>query len=97
MRDPPSVEYNFTACHDDLISGNIFDFLQNVLPSQCCQCVAKQKSVVFRFDLLDKCSQGHRHTGNFLPGGGDAVNHLPKNSCKLPKFLRSSRKETRVM
>ena len=69
MRDPPSVEYNFTACHGDLISGNMFDFFQNVLASQCCQCVTKQESVVFRFDLLDKCSQAHRRTGNILPWG----------------------------
>ena len=27
----------------------------------------------------------HRYMGNFLPGR--VVNHLPKNSCKLPKFL----------
>ena len=38
----------------------------------------------------------HRRTGNFLSGG--AVNHLPKkNSRKLPKFLRNSRKETRAI
>ena len=37
----------------------------------------------------------HRCTGNFLPGG--AVIHLPKNSCKLPKLLQNSRKETRAM
>ena len=37
-------------------------------------------------------------TGNFLPGGGGgAVNHVPKNSRKLPKFLRSSQKETGVI
>ena len=29
--------------------------------------------------------------------GGGAVDHLPKNFRKLPKFLRSSRKETRVI
>ena len=41
----------------------------------------------------------HRRTGNFLPGGGGggAVNHLPKNYCKLPQILQNSRKETRVM
>ena len=32
----------------------------------------------------------------FCQGGG-AVDHLPKNFRKLPKFLRSSRKETRVI
>ena len=31
----------------------------------------------------------------FCQGGG-AVNHLPKNSRKLPKFLQSSRKETMI-
>ena len=30
----------------------------------------------------------HSRMANFLPGGGGgAVNHLPKNSCKLPKFV----------
>ena len=33
----------------------------------------------------------------FFAGGGGAVNHLPKNSRKLPKFLRSSQKETRII
>ena len=43
-----------------------------------------------------KCTYIHRRTGNFLSGG--AVNHLPKkNSRKLPKFLRNSRKETRAI
>ena len=37
----------------------------------------------------------HRRTGNFLPGG--AVNHLPKKSPELPKFLRKSRKEMRAI
>ena len=32
----------------------------------------------------------HRRTGNFRPGGGGAVNHLPK-------FLQKSRKETRTI
>ena len=70
LRDPLSVEYNFAACHGDLISGNMFDFFQNVLASQCCQSVTRLESVVFRFDLLDKYSQTHRCTGNFSPGVG---------------------------
>ena len=41
--------------------------------------------------------EDHRRTGNFWPGGGGAVNHLPKHSCKLPKFLQNSRKETRAI
>ena len=32
----------------------------------------------------------------FCQGVG-AVDHLPKNSRKLPKFLRNSRKETKVI
>ena len=33
-----------------------------------------------------------RHMGNFLPGGG-GVNHLPKNSSKLPKFYEAVEKK----
>ena len=46
--------------------------------------------------------EAHRRTGNFSArggtgvGGGGAVNNLPKISRMLPKFLRNSRKETKV-
>ena len=44
--------------------------------------------------LSDVCS--HRRTGNFLPRGR-GVNHLPKKISQAAKFLRNSRKETRVI
>ena len=40
-------------------------------------------------------SNGHKRSGIFLPGGRWTI--CPKNSFKLPKFLRNSRKEIRVM
>ena len=40
----------------------------------------------------------HRRTGNFLPrGGGGGVEPFAQKSRKLPKFLRSSPKERRVI
>ena len=47
--------------------------------------------------FLSKLSRRNRHrrTRNFLPGR--AVNHLPKKSFKLPKFLRKRREEMRAI
>ena len=56
--------------------------------------VSRKVAFTLKF-LFFALSNNHRRTGNFLPGG--AVIHLPKNSCKLPKFLQNSRKETRAM
>ena len=53
---------------------------------------------MFRFDLLDKCCQAHRRTGNFLQGAGGGEPFAQKFSQVAQIFTKQSkRKEGHVM